>query len=58
MPWCRYDSHATARLLDGVGHAAQHAGHDGNELRLSDASWNNDHAGLRLVLSQQEALGL
>lgn len=46
----RYDFHATTRLPNGVCHAAQFARHDGNELQLSNASWNNDHAGLALRL--------
>lgn len=43
---CRDDSYATTRIPDGSCHAAQHAGHDGHELRFSAASWPHDHAGL------------
>lgn len=43
---CRDDSYAAARIPNGSCHAAQHAGHDGHELRFSAASRPHDHAGL------------
>lgn len=46
MFYYRDDSYATARISNGSCHAVQHARHDGNELRVSDASRTYGHAGV------------
>lgn len=51
MCFCRHGTHAaaaaaaTAGLPHGFGHAAKHAGHDGNELWRADASRRHPYAG-------------